>query len=130
MKTFLKVANGSPDAKGGATQRGLLCPCVLQLPLVYNDGRKVARSLVESVMSELDQRFNGCTLLGRCVGYWRGQQEPSVRIEVAVAADRVPELKSFVRRVGELLGQECIYFDHRPPSVELLPILDPADPES
>jgi hypothetical protein len=90
----------------------LLCPCEFQLVLVYNQepGESVAREVEPEVLAEifldLRKRFGNFTPLGRTgtedvpAGEWEGLAEPSIRIEVAVLPERVPEVERFVHDVG------------------------------
>ena len=112
----------------------LLCPCEFQLVLVYNPdpgeskGRKVEPEVLAGIFTDLNTRFGNYTPLGVAGseevpgGRWEGQVEPSMRIEVAVPEERIPELERFVYEIGVRLKQKVMYFKKGPPCVKLIQI--------
>jgi len=93
-----------------------------------NAGRDVEPEVLAGIFTELAKRFGAYTPLGLAGseevpgGLWKGQVEPSVRIEVSVPQDRILEVRQFVYEVGERLGQKEMYFKAGPPCVELIKI--------
>jgi hypothetical protein len=116
----------------------LLCPCEFQLVLVYNpepgesEGREIEPEVLAGIFTDLRKRFGNYTPLGAAGlgevpgGSWEGLVEPSIRIEVAVLPERVPEVEAFVREIGARLKQKEMYFKAGPPIVRLLKV----DPHS
>jgi hypothetical protein len=115
----------------------LLCPCEFQLVLVYNPepgelfGREVEPEVLGGIFSDLKRRFGNYTPLGTAGrdgvpgGSWEGQVEPSVRIEIAVPEDRIPELERFVGEIGVRLKQEAMYFKIGAPCVKIIKVRNP-----
>ena len=99
-----------------------LVPCVVQVPLVDNDGNEFEPRKLVTIFSWFDRQFGGYTNLGQMEGSWHGQVEPSIRIEVAVAENRIAQFRDVVCAIGKLLEQEAMYFDAPPPSVEIIPM--------
>ena len=100
----------------------LKCPCKVQIPLVYNDGREVEAEVLAGFLTILNVQFGGYTPLEATEGAWFGQVERSMRIEVAVFQDHVPQLRAVVYSIGKRLGQKEMYFDAPAPSVEFVKI--------
>lgn len=99
-----------------------LSRCVVQIPLVYNDGSEVEPETLIEIRSCFDRQFGGYTILGEQTGSWHGQVEPSMRVEVAVSPNDIPILRKLVMEIGHRLDQEAMYFDAPPPSVEIIPM--------
>lgn len=97
-------------------------PCIVQIPLVYNDGREVEPETMLEIKQVFDRQFNGYTVIGEMEGSWHGQVETSVRIEVGVPSDRLDQFRELVIAIGERLDQEAMYIDVPPPTAEILPI--------
>lgn len=99
-----------------------LCPCRFQIPLVLNDGSEIPPETLIKFHQTLRRQFGAYTMLGVRDGVWGGKTEPSQWIEVAIPLSRVPELREVVYAIGKELGQEAMYFDAPPPTVEIVPI--------
>ena len=82
----------------------LKCPCRIQIPLAYNDGREVEAEVIVEILGVLNRQFGGYTPLGISEGSWFGQTERSMRVEVAVNESRIPELREVVYSIGRRLG--------------------------
>jgi hypothetical protein len=100
----------------------LKCPCRIQIPLNYPDGREVEPEVVIDIFRWFNRQFGGYTPLGVSEGAWFGLVERSMRVEVAVCEDRVQELRQVAYAIGKRLGQQEMYFDAPPPSVEFIKI--------
>lgn len=104
------------------------CPCYFQLPIRYNPelpgqpGREVEPEVLTEIYKSLDRQFGGYTIHGVMLGSWRGQEEPSIRMCVAVAEEEIPTLRLVVKSIGKKLGQEQMYFERGQPTVELINI--------
>ncbi len=109
-----------PPRAAHATHQPLLCPCEFLIPLAYNKGAPVPHALIDGYLQELDRRFGGWTDLGTRTGSWHGQVEQSKAVVVAVRPDQVDALREVVKSIGKELGQIEMYFECRPPSVELI----------
>lgn len=112
----------------------LLCECDFQLVLAYNPtegdlfGKRIEPEVLVHILSQLNMKFGDYRILGPPAsdvlpaGTYKGQPEASVCVQVAIPEERIPELREFVIKVGERLGQEAMYFKAGPPSVEIIPI--------
>lgn len=98
----------------------LLVPCRFRIPLCYNDGTRVEQCVWVDIWKALSAQFGGYTVLGESVGYWEGQTETSVGVEIAVPQELVSEVRRVVIGIGRILGQTAMYFDCPAPSVEII----------
>lgn len=98
-----------------------LCPISIQIPLRDNDGRPYGADL-SSAINLLDRRFGGVTVFRECIGAWRGQHEPSWRIEVAVPSERIDEVIEAGVSIGRRLGQRAMYIAVGLPMVRIIEI--------
>jgi hypothetical protein len=90
--------------------------CVLLLPLAYNDGTAVPREVLDAILGDIDDSFDGHTVAGTCKGAYRmasGQlvYDESLMIWVVVDAERIDELREHARRFARMLKQESLYFE-------------------
>lgn len=110
-----------------------LCQCGFQLVLAYNPepgqlyGRRIEPEILAEILTGINRRFGDYSVFGPPAdsvpsGTYKGQTEPSVRIEVAVPQERIQELRQYVIEIGEKLGQKAMYFIAGPPSVEIIQI--------
>ena len=99
--------------------------------LVYNpkpgesQGEVIPEEVIEGIFDEMNKKFGAYTPLagtGDRGGRWEQQSEPSMRIEIAVPAERVEEVHQFVFAIGKRLGQKTMYFKAGPPCVEIIKI--------
>ena len=111
----------------------------VMIPQNYNDGRPVGRVHSEGIYRLFWSKFGGCTVDPVSDGYWFDEEEQKLyvdkmrRLTVVVDVNSQANLdyaRLIVRKVGVLLGQKCMYFEHdsdliRPSVVEIIDI----DPE-
>src|SRR5215831_15988896 len=85
-------------------------PCWFQIPLQYNDGRKVEPEKWLLFLQIFDRQFEGYTPLGRIEGGdWHGQVESSARFEIWVTVDLIPVLQKVIAAIGKELGQKEMF---------------------
>ncbi|MFG0285170.1 MAG: hypothetical protein ACF8R7_12170 [Phycisphaerales bacterium JB039] len=104
------LVEGEPDP---APQRpsDVRVVCLFDVPLVCNDGRRVDRRIIAAIEAALDDRYGGCNVRdGVRRGRWHGAEEPVLRIEVAVSAAQVGEVRRLAIAMGCRLQQEAVYF--------------------
>jgi hypothetical protein len=95
---------------------------------VSSGGREIEPEVLAGIFADLSLRFGNYTPLGVAGfgevpgGHWEGQVEPSMRVEVSVLPERVPEVEQFVREIGARLRQKEMYFKAGQPCVKLLRI--------
>ncbi len=98
-------------------------PCRFLIPLALNDDTPVSVETFMKIKRALDVQFGGYRVTAECMeGSWQGQVENCMEIEVCVIKKRVPELRQVVLAIGKELGQLAMYFDSRPPTVEILDV--------
>lgn len=81
---------------------------------------------VEMWLKRVARAFGGYTLGSESRGSWIDQlgteiQEPVRRLTVACDDSKIIAARNAVHALGQLLGQECMYFAIYPCEVELLP---------
>ena len=95
------------------------CRCRFLVPTNYNDGSPVEPEVMIEIKMALDRQFGGYRIVAPTEGSWHGQVEATHEIEVCVLPKNVPKLREVVIEIGRRLGQEAMYFDAPPPSVEI-----------
>lgn len=99
--------------------------CVLLLPTKYNDGADVPPGVVSGILRSIDEAFDGHTVDGVCDGVYRMDDrsfacDRSLKVWVALQADRVEELRSLAGRIAVTLQQESLYFEVTDAEVEFV----------
>jgi hypothetical protein len=99
--------------------------CIILLPTQYNDGTAVAENVIAGVKRKIDEAFDGHTVAGVNQGAFRMadgtmQYEPTLEIWVAVAPDRIDELRELTRELARMLKQESIWFEVTNSQVEFV----------
>jgi len=87
---------------------------VTRIPTHCNDGSKVKRREMRSILNLVRDAFGGYSLEGPFQGAWVADdgtvyEETSYRLEMLVASAQVPE----VRVIGVRLGQKAMYLEVR-----------------
>ena len=100
---------------------------VLFLPTVDNDGQPFSPEKWEEALRTLVKPFGGATLGEKLEGLWlnreqKVQREPIRVVRVTVASDRLDELRAVVRKIGEILEQEAVYYHLEKRHAELIRI--------
>jgi hypothetical protein len=109
-----------------------LSPCRFNVPLTDNEGQAINPQVIVDLHRELLTQFGGFTIHPTSQGRWQSRagrvyQEEVVVYEVAVPEDKVSFLRDVVCRLGRRLGQQAMYFDAPPPSVEIIDLSGPPD---
>jgi len=96
------------------------------LPTTYNDGRGVPPEVVNSILGDIYEAFDGYTVEGLCDGAYRmgdGSRANDKSLKVWVVFDRVRvgELKKLLARFARVLEQECLYFEVAEAEIEFIP---------
>lgn len=99
--------------------------CIILVPTQYNDGTLVPESIIVGVKRKIDEAFDGHTVAGANQGAFRMadgtiQHEPTLEIWVAVAPDRIDELRELARKLARTLKQESIWFEVTNSQVEFV----------
>jgi len=114
-------------------EQPLLNDAQFELVLRYNPeagenvGREIEPEVLGQIFLDIRKKFGNHKIHDPPgEGVWEGLVEPSMRVEVAVPAERLQELEAFVYEIGERLGQKEMYFNQGTPCVRLLKIKHPA----
>lgn len=99
--------------------------CILLLPTTYNDGTEVPPAILTGICRDIDETFDGHTVVGTCKGAYRMDSgdfadDTSLMIWVVVDADRLEELRQHARRFAGVLRQESLYFEVTEAAVEFI----------
>ena len=96
----------------------------------YNDGTEVPPNVLASILSSIDEVFDGHTVDGTCNGAYKTDNgsmtnDESLKVWVAVDPKRVDELKELAARFAAELRQESLYFEVTEAQVEFVrPLLE------
>jgi hypothetical protein len=98
---------------------------VLLVPLTFNDGSAVPQVTLDGLLDELFVVCGGYTLAGVVRGAFRmssgaKQVEDLQQVWVVAAEADLPALRDLVRKYGDVLGQEAMYFEESDAVVEFL----------
>lgn len=98
---------------------------VLLVPLTFNDGSTVPHAALDALLDELFVLCGGYTLAGVVRGAYRmstgaKQVEELQQVWIVAEEQDLPPLKAIVRKYGDLLGQEAMYFEQTEAVVEFL----------
>lgn len=90
--------------------------CILLLPTAYNDGKEVPPKVLDGILRNIDEAFDGHTVDGLCDGVYKMDdgtmsRDRSLKVWVAVDPNRVEELKKMAARFARVLKQESLYFE-------------------
>lgn len=93
-----------------------LVRCTLLIPTRQADGAAAPAALMTDLEGEIYARFGGFTDAGPVRGAYRMKdgsraEDEARQLWIAVAAARLPELRSLAKRIGRELGQETIYLE-------------------
>ena len=99
---------------------------VLLVPLTFNDGSAIPQTALDALLDELFVLCGGYTLAGVVRGAYRmstgaKQVEDLQQVWVVAEDESLPALRAIVRKYGEVLGQEAMYFERSDAVVEFLP---------
>lgn len=89
------------------------------IPLYRNDGSAVSDEEREAILIRLAEQFGSATIEGTAIGYryepgGRGHyREENLKVTIACEWRRYAEAEMAVRRIGEQLGQDEMYFEVR-----------------
>ena len=94
------------------------------IPQNFNDGKPIGHVTLEGVYRLLWKQYGGCTVDAVSDGYWWGPDEDGEeklfvdkvrRATVYTPPNSIAHLdyaKMIVRKIGKLLKQEVMYFEH------------------
>lgn len=99
--------------------------CILLLPTRYNDGQEVPAEVLADVLRDIDEAFDGHTVDGLCDGVYKMDDgsmasDRSLKVWVAVAPDRVDELRTLAGKFAGKLRQESLYLEVTEAQVEFV----------
>jgi hypothetical protein len=91
---------------------------VTRIPTHRNNGRKVTRAEMRSIINRILDTFHGYSMEGPMQGGWVAKDgkryvENSFRMEIVVGDDRVDEARELFMSIGRQLGQRAVYFEVR-----------------
>lgn len=109
--------------------------CLLLLPTSYNDGTEIPPTVLTDIRRRIDEAFDGHTFDGLCDGTYRMAngtmaRDKSLKVWVAVAPERVNELRNLARVFAGVLRQERLWFEVTDSEVELVEPLPETGGES
>lgn len=98
---------------------------VVLIPLYYNDGKKVPRSVLNEICHEFYLLAGGYTLAGKVTGAYRmkdgsKQVDQSASVWVVIEDEREPSLRKLVAEICSQLDQEAIYLERSGGTVEFV----------
>jgi predicted RNA methylase len=90
--------------------------CIILLPTQYNDKSEVPPDIINRILRDIDELFDGHTIAGIAEGTYRmlnGNMatDPSLMVWIAVDQDKIGMLKKMASRFARILKQETIYFE-------------------
>ena len=95
-----------------------MIPCYVLIPLCYNDGSRVQKEVRDEILDRIWIEFGGYRHEGTRRGAYRrrdnGQKQVEFTQRVCVVVDGedgVQALRGMVAVLGEMLGQETMYFE-------------------
>ena len=99
--------------------------CVILLPTYYNNGKGVPADVINRILREIDEVFDGHTVAGTVEGTYRmadGSMATDSSLEVWVAVDprKIDVLRKMTSRFARTLKQETIYFEVMDSEVEFI----------
>ena len=99
---------------------------ILFVPLYYNDGREVPKKVILDFEDRLYVLGGGITDKGTVKGAYRmadgkKQIDYSVEYWIWLKEECVPELRQAVAELGFELGQESMYLESVPSTLDLVP---------
>lgn len=99
--------------------------CIILLPTSYNDGKAVPASVINGILREIDELFDGHTIAGPAKGTYRMANgsiatDPSIQVWVAVNPSQIDELRRMAKQFARRLKQETIYFEVMNSEVEFI----------
>ncbi len=99
--------------------------CILLLPTEYNDGAQVPPAILSSILTEIDQAFDGHTVDGICDGVYKMDDgsmasDRSLKVWVAVDSARVDQVRKLAAHIAGVLKQESLYFKVTEAEVEFV----------
>jgi hypothetical protein len=95
------------------------------IPTQYNDHTPIPESVISGIKRKIDEAFDGHRIAGVGDGAYRMadgtmQHEPTLEIWVAVAPDRIDELRELAGEFARTLKQETIWFEVTNSQVEFV----------
>jgi len=99
---------------------------IIQLPLTYNDGTRIAWDILESITEEIYVAFHGWTIEGTVKGAYRmhsGEKcvEDSLKVSIVLEASQIGELEAMVNRWCARLKQETMLLKITDSTVKFVP---------
>ncbi len=99
--------------------------CIILLPLEYNDGKEVPVKVINEILRDIDEEFDGHTVGGTVNGTYRMEDgnmkaDISSEIWIVVDPDKLDVLRKMVSSFARTLKQESIYFEVTDSKVELI----------
>jgi len=99
--------------------------CIILLPTQYNDGNEVATNVINGILREIDEEFDGHHIAGIGHGTYRmanGNMATDTTLDVWVATDpdKINVLRKMASRFARMLKQETIYFEVMDSEVEFI----------
>jgi hypothetical protein len=106
-----------------------MIPCYVLVPLTYNDGSRVEKTVRDKILDELYVEFGGYRIESTKRGAYRRQDngkkqvEVTQRIMVAVPSEEgIERLRAIIADIGRMLGQESMYLEiNRGSEVQFVP---------
>jgi hypothetical protein len=101
---------------------------VLLIPLTYNDGRAVPKTVLDQIYEEIFVLAGGYSIAGTVQGAYKmqdgmKQEDESLQVWIVIREADVPDLKNMVAKFGKSLGQETMYLERTGGTVDFIPPL-------
>ena len=90
--------------------------CFFLLPMSYNDGREVPPEVMDGIFDELYLNFGGYSIGGIAQGMFRMKDgtkasDSSLQVWVIMDEEKVPLMRSLIKKFCRILGQEKMLFE-------------------
>jgi hypothetical protein len=104
----------------------------LLLPMYYNDGSQVPRSVLRRMCNEVFDFADGFGLAGKVMGAYRmkdgsKKMDRSIVVWIGIFESQEDILRRTVGKFARELGQESLYLERTGGTIEFIPPLAPED---
>lgn len=95
------------------------------IPIRRGDGTYTTEREQDTEVVALGQEFGGVTNEGPVMGYWWDandvcHRDTSIKVRIAIRVEQLGRLREAVRKIGQDLGQDCMYFEISNARMELV----------
>lgn len=99
--------------------------CIILLPLEYNDGKEVPIRVINRILRDIDEKFDGHHIAGTGQGSYRMENgemahDTTLDVWIVIDPDKTDVLRKMAGRFARMLKQESIYFEVTDSKVEFI----------